>query len=126
MNPLFSLIIPVYNSEKYISSCIKSAMRQNYNTEKYEIIIINDGSNDGTAKICNRFKKNKSIKIINNIKNIGVSKSRNIGIKRASGHYIIFLDSDDELKHGALNSIEKILKNNNIDLLLSIYFKKKI
>lgn len=125
MNPFFSLIIPVYNSEKYIAGCIKSVIHQNYNSKKYEIIIINDGSKDKTSTICNKFKKNKNIKIINNIKNIGVSKCRNIGIKNASGEYIIFLDSDDELKFGALNSIEKKLKNTNVDLLLSIYLKKK-
>ena len=87
MTPLFSLIIPVYNSEKYISKCIQSVLNQNFSKEKYEIIIINDDSNDKTLNICRKYKKkNKNIKILNNKKNFGVSHSRNVGIKSVSEH----------------------------------------
>ena len=116
MAPFFSLIIPAYNSEKYISTCIKSVLSQNYSAKKYEIIIVNDGSKDGTLSICNKFgKKNKAIKILNNNKNFGVSYSRNLGIKYASGRYIIFLDSDDELKCASLSSLETLLIHNKVD-----------
>ena len=126
MAPFFSLIIPAYNSEKYISTCIKSVLSQNYSAKKYEIIIVNDGSKDGTLSICNKFrKKNKAIKILNNNRNFGVSNSRNLGIKYASGRYIIFLDSDDELKCASLSSLETLLIRNKVDLLLALQPKKK-
>ena len=87
MTPLFSLIIPVYNSEKNITECIQSVLNQNFSKEKYEIIIINDASRDNTIKVCRRYrKKNKIIKILNNKKNFGVSYSRNLGIKFAIGN----------------------------------------
>ena len=82
MNPFFSIIIPIYNSQKYFKPCLSSILGQNFNN--YEVLIVNDASNDGTKKICNNFKKLSSkIKIIENKKNLGVSVSRNKGIKKA-------------------------------------------
>ena len=120
MPPLFSLIIPVYNSEKNITKCIQSVLNQNFSKEKYEIIIINDASRDNTIKVCRRYKKkNKIVKILNNKKNFGVSYSRNLGIKFAIGKYIIFLDSDDVIKNKTLSTLENLLTNQKIDLLLT-------
>ena len=61
MTTLFSLIIPAYNSEKYISNCIQSILSQNFSKKKYEIIIINDASKDKTQRICNKFKKKTNL-----------------------------------------------------------------
>ena len=99
MNIFFSIIIPVYNSQKYFSNCLKSVISQNFSN--YEIIIIDDASKDKSKKIYKSYSKNSSkIKIVKNKKNLGVSISRNKGIKKSSGKYIIFLDSDDVLLAG--------------------------
>ena len=101
---LFSIIIPVYNSEKYVSSSVKSILKQSFSKNRYEIILINDCSNDNSKLIIENLKKKfKFIKVINNKKNYKVSYCRNIGLKKAKGKYILFLDSDDELKKNSFN-----------------------
>ena len=108
--PLFSVIIPVYNSEKYLNKCIKSVLDQKNN--KTEIIIIEDCSTDSSLKVCNSFQHNPSVNIIRHKKNLGVSISRNDGILAAKGKYILFLDSDDWLYPGCLKNIEKLITIN--------------
>ncbi len=97
----FSIIIPVFNGEKYIKECIESAVSQSFKG-KYEIIVVNDGSNDSTTKILTEFKDEK-LKIFNN-KNSGPAFSRNFGIEKARGKHIAFLDSDDILDKDALQN----------------------
>lgn len=87
-----SIIIPVYNSGKYLEKCISSIKRNK--CEEYEIIIIDDGSNDGTSEICDKYSDEFQIKVIHQ-KNSGVSNARNRGLKLARGEYITFVDSDD-------------------------------
>ncbi len=109
--PLFSIIIPLYNCEKFIEKCLLSVLSQNF--YNYEIIIINDCSKDLSLKICQKYKKKFSrIKIINQKKNKGVSSSRNLGIKSSIGEYIIFLDSDDYLDNSSLYKLSKFIENN--------------
>lgn len=113
--PLFSIIIAAYNSENYIAKTLDSIIAQTFNN--YEIIIINDGSTDNTATICNSFvEKYNFIKLINK-KNEGVAIARNIGLKIAKGNYIIFIDSDDIIFTSSLNKIHKILTSCDIDFL---------
>tara|TARA_B100001123_G_scaffold440586_1_gene579937 strand:- start:705 stop:1991 length:1287 start_codon:yes stop_codon:yes gene_type:complete len=130
MGILFSVIVPVFNSEKYVASAIKSILRQPFSKKKYEIILINDHSSDKTKLIIQSFKKKfKNIKVINNKKNYKVSYSRNIGIKSAIGKYIIFLDSDDELKKNTFNKLEKLVLTRDYDLILCLEYqsnKKRI
>ena len=79
-NILFSIIIPIHNAEKTLNRCISSISKQNFS--KLEIVLINDGSNDRSKKICNSFKRRfKNIKVFNHRKKLGVSVSRNKGIK---------------------------------------------
>lgn len=107
-----SIVIPVYNVEKYLSKCIDSVINQTYNN--IEIILIDDGSTDGSSEIC-RFYKNKYKNIIyKKIKNQGVSHARNIGLKIVSGRFIIFIDSDD------------YIDNDSIELLVSNYKKHSL
>ena len=88
-----SIIIPVYNTEKYIERCLRSILAQTY--QQFEIIIVDDGSTDGSIEICKKYAlKTSKIKIVQ-IKNSGQSVARNVGIKNASGDYICFVDSDD-------------------------------
>lgn len=98
-----SVIVPVYNGEKYIKRCIDSLLKQSY--KNYEIIIVDDGSNDNTSLICNRLcESNIKIKYIY-IDNAGVSRARNKGIQESKGEYILFVDSDDTVE---FNYIERL------------------
>lgn len=93
---LFSVIIPVYNEEEYISRCLQSLIAQTMND--YEVIIVDDGSCDHSIEICKKFQnKFRYCSIISHAKNMGTSAARNSGIKHATGSYIVFLDSDDTL-----------------------------
>lgn len=100
----FSIIIPVYNTEKYLKRCIESVLSQTY--QNFEMIIINDGSNDNSEEILKNYTSNFKIKIIKQT-NHGLSYSRNVGIRKAKGDYIIFLDSDDLIEKDLLNIINK-------------------
>lgn len=113
----FSIIIPVYNAEKYIEKCINSILEQTY--KNIEIIVVDDGSTDNSYYIC-RSLKNDQIKIIST-DNLGVSNARNIGIQNATGDYLIFVDCDDWLEDTAIQHFFEIFNNskNNYDLIIS-------
>lgn len=104
MNDLVSIIIPVYNAEKYLSACVQSALSQTY--KNIEIICVDDGSTDSSPEILNKLASdNPSIKIITQ-KNAGGGAARNKGLDNASGKYVYFFDSDDI---AASDLIEKAL-----------------
>ena len=111
-NPELSVIIPLFNSEKYIKRAILSVQNQNYTN--YELIIVNDCSIDNSIKIVNKLSRiDKRIKIINNIKNMGIFYSRCIGVLKSKGKYILTLDNDDMfLIHDTLYFINIELKKN--------------
>lgn len=102
--PKFSIIIPMYNTEKYIDKCLSSIFNQTF--KDYEVIVVNDGSSDRSVEIAQTYK----CTIINQ-KNQGLSVSRNNGVKKAKGDYIIFIDSDDFIEKDLLKEINKSLKN---------------
>ncbi len=109
-----SIIVPIYNSEKTIERCIKSLISQTY--KNIEIILIDDGSNDDSKRICQRYLNLDNIKY-NYKKNGGVSSARNIGIEKATGNYIVFVDSDDTIENNLIElMVEK--KKNNPDALI--------
>lgn len=114
-NIRFSVIIPIYNVEKYLERCINSVLEQNY--RRMEIILVNDGSTDNSLKICERYKKAFSEIVLINQKNQGQATARNIGIKASQGEYIIFLDSDDCLEKDKLKEIDAVLEKNLVDIL---------
>lgn len=117
-NKLVSIIIPVYNSEKYLCECVESVLRQTYNN--IQIILINDGSTDRSKDICDSFAiKDGRIKVIHN-NNHGVSYARNLGIENAVGEFICFLDSDDWLSPEFIETFLKDFKN-DIDLVYGGY-----
>lgn len=113
----FSIIIPVYNSEKYLSKCINTILNQSF--DNYEIIIVEDGSTDNSGEIADQLSNNDSrIKVIH-VENGGAGKARNIGIAAAKGEYILFIDSDDYIEKDSLLIIYKnILNTNKNDLYL--------
>ena len=95
MTPTFSIIVPVYNVEKYLARCVESILRQSY--RDFEVILVDDGSNDNSGIICDEFiKKDERVKVIHK-ENGGVSSARNAGLDICEGKYVGFLDSDDEI-----------------------------
>lgn len=118
---LFSIIVPVYNVEKYIEKCLSSIKRQ-INFKDYEVVVINDGSKDRSEEIVKQFcGKYDNFKLINQ-KNGGLSDARNTGIKNAKGDYIIFLDGDDYFSDNALYKLSQEIKQNNYpDIIYTFY-----
>lgn len=105
----FSIIIPVYNVEKYIKDCLESVLIQTY--DNFEVIVVNDGSTDNSQDIIDKYvKKDKRIKSFIK-KNGGLSDARNYGVSKCNGDYIVFLDSDDTINKDLLRSISDNLKN---------------
>ena len=108
---LVSVIVPVYNSSKYIEKCITSIINQTY--KNMEIIIINDNSTDNSLDIINQYK-DKRIKLINLKKTKGVANARNEGIKKSKGNYICYLDSDDYISEDKIEKQIKFMEENNV------------
>ncbi len=118
---LLSIIIPVYNLELYIERCLNSLINQI--SENVEIIIVNDGSTDKSAKICEKYcSKYPYIKYIYQ-NNAGVSNARNNGLKLAKGKYIEFVDGDDYLLPNSIPAILNKIKLNNPDIIVGDYIK---
>ena len=115
-----SFIIPVYNASKYIERCLKNLL--DYKGENVEFIIINDGSNDDSDEILKRYKKADNKKKYINKSNTGVSNSRNMGIAKATGEYIVFIDIDDYLEKNTVYNLLQIINNNHEDLYIMPYY----
>ena len=115
MNPKISIVIPIYNTAKYLPKCLDSILNQTY--KNLEIILIDDGSTDNSGKIADDYaKKDPRIKVIHQ-KNAGQSTARNAGIKKATGEYISFIDADDEIRP---DFIEKLLHAYNKDTAITV------
>lgn len=115
----FSIIIPVYNRAKYLNKCIESVLQQDYDLNKIQMILIDDGSLDRSLSICQKFaKKNKNIIVIHQ-QNQGVSVARNQGLDKADGKFILFLDSDDYLSKNVCKTIYSFFNQhqNEVDLV---------
>lgn len=112
---LLSIVIPVFNVRDYVRKCINSVLSTD-DQEAYEIIIIDDGSTDGSGDICDEYTWRRNLTVIHQ-KNGGLSAARNSGLKAAKGEYVYFLDSDDYLADGALTKLIEILKSNHLDLV---------
>ncbi|MGM8140298.1 glycosyltransferase family 2 protein [Enterococcus italicus] len=114
-----SIIIPMYNAEKSVKRCLESVLSQTY--KNIEIICVNDGSTDQTSIIVNAFGKMDSRVIQINKNNEGVSSARNFGIKKATGHFVQFLDVDDALEKNATQKMVEEMNANNLDIVLCGY-----
>ena len=93
MNKKISVIVAVYNTEKYVEKCLSSLLNQTY--QNLEIIVVEDGSTDNSKEVLKKYSHNDKIKLIYNKKNSGLSYSRNVGLENAIGDYIGYIDSDD-------------------------------
>ena len=116
-----SVIVPVYNTSKFLEKCLNSIIEQNF--KDIEIIIINDCSTDNSLKIINGFIKIDSrIILINKEKNEGLSAARNSGIEIARGEYILHIDSDDWIEENYFKNIYENAINNQADMVISDYY----
>ena len=108
---LISVIIPVYNTKKYLEQCIKSTLSQTY--DNIEIILVDDGSTDGSGDICDKYAmENSNIQVVHKL-NAGLGMARNTGLELVNGTYVAFLDSDDYISpHMIENLYKKILEEN--------------
>lgn len=114
---LVTIVVPVYNVEKYLRQCIESLVNQDY--ENVEIILVDDGSKDNSLKICEEFeKKYKNIKLIKQT-NSGVSVARNKGIENANGEWICFVDSDDYMEENMISKMMEQTKKEKFDVLIT-------
>ncbi|KAA8453752.1 glycosyltransferase [Weissella paramesenteroides] len=117
MNPLISVIIPVFNVEEYIRECVLSVLNQNFNLQKMEIIIINDGSSDNSIRnIQDLIDKHTNIRLIDQ-SNSGLASARNAGIYNASGKYISFIDSDDKVSPNFISELYSVAEEENADIV---------
>lgn len=122
MDKKVSIIIPVYNVEKYLERCIDSILNNTYNN--FEIILINDGSKDNSQEILERYYDKYPDKIIiKQQENQGPAQARNVGLEIATGEYIMFVDSDDFVQKDYIENYIKVLKEDDYDVVLGGYYK---
>lgn len=119
-NPKISVIVPVYNAEKYLSRCIDSIIAQTF--IDFELLLINDGSKDDSGDICDKYAiKDKRVKVFHK-KNGGVSSARNFGIEKSIGTYISFVDSDDEVVSSYLKTLYDNIIKSDIVFFSSVWY----
>lgn len=117
--PLLSIIIPIYNVEKYIHPCLESVFNQGLSEDEFEVILVDDGCTDNTLHVVGLFlTKNKNIHIVHQ-KNQGPASARNNGMRNAKGKFILFIDSDDLLIEQGLQNLLSIASEHSLDILKS-------
>lgn len=117
---MFSIVVPIYNVEKYLEKCIKSIGLQTFTD--YEAILVNDCSTDNSLMLAESLaSKSTQIRVIDKQKNTGLSDTRNIGIKSALGDYIVFLDSDDYIEIDTLETFSQIINKYHPDIIYGGY-----
>ena len=116
VSPLVTIIIPIYNVKSYLEECVNSVLAQTYHN--LEIILVDDGSTDGSGEMCDSFAKNDSRICVIHKPNGGQGSARNAGIAEAHGKYFVFLDSDDWITEDTIDYLVKKAEGNNLDLLL--------
>jgi len=120
---MISIIVPIYNKEGCLQTLIESVLAQSY--KDYELLLIDDGSNDSSYEICLAYsEQNKQIRAFRK-ENGGVSSARNYGIKRSRGEYLYFVDADDKLLDGCLETLMTCYSNKTIDLVLAGYVRHR-
>ena len=111
----FSIIVPVYNVEDYVIKCLDSIYNQTY--KNYEVIIVNDGSTDNSLAKVKEFCQKKKNFLVFNKTNGGLSDARNYGLKKISGDYLLFIDSDDYIEKDLLQKINEVVRQDKPDVL---------
>ncbi len=120
----FSVIIPIYNSERTIRRCLDSILRQS--RDDLQLLLINDGSNDKSGEICREYAERRPCIGYYEKKNGGVSSARNMGLDHAMGKYVLFVDSDDYVSDDYFDQIDSALQDNSPNLLLFGYYNADV
>ncbi len=121
MNPTVSIIVPVYNAQSYLQRCVDSILRQEY--EDFELLLVNDGSQDTSGSICDKYgEKDPRVQVIHK-ENTGVSDSRNLAISKARGDYLQFVDSDDWIAPEATKLLLRTARETNCDLVIADFYR---
>lgn len=117
MNPTVSIIVPVYNAEKYLCRCVDSILGQEY--QDFELLLVDDGSRDSSPEICEQYRERDSRVHVIHKENTGVSDTRNRALDVARGVYLQFVDSDDWVTADATKLLVREAKDHDCDLVIS-------
>ena len=110
---MLSVIVPVYNVQKYLDQCVESVLKQTYTD--FEVILVDDGSTDNSGKMCDDWaQKDDRIKVVHQ-KNQGLSGARNTGIDTSEGEYLVFVDSDDLIAENMFSTLMPMMTDENLD-----------
>lgn len=120
MSPKISIIIPVYNTEQYLPRCLDSVLSQSFTD--FELLLVDDGSTDESGAICDAYAERDVRLVVLHKENGGVSSARNLGMKEAKGEWICFVDSDDELLAGGLQTMVDGVSN-EVDMVMAGYYE---
>ena len=120
MNPKISIIVPVYNTEQYLSRCVDSILNQSFSD--FDLQLIDDGSRDSSGAICDEYTAKDSRVRVFHKENGGVSSARNLGLKEAKGEWVCFVDSDDELLAGGLQTMVDGISD-EVDMVMAGYYE---
>ena len=121
MNPTVSIIVPVYNAQEYLRRCVDSILGQEY--QDFELLLMDDGSTDGSAEICDSYAQADSRVRTVHKENTGVSDTRNQAISQARGTYLQFLDSDDWITPDATKLLVRTAEENGCDLVIADFYR---
>ena len=120
MDELISVIVPIYNTEKYLVECVESIRKQTYSN--IEIILVDDGSTDASIEICDGFAEKDSRVRVFHKKNEGVAVARNFGIQQSNGQYVVIVDSDDVAVDKMIEVLYTQIKENDADIAVGNYY----
>lgn len=120
MKPLVSIVIPIYNGEKYIDSCMEGLLNQTYSN--LELIVVNDGSKDTSGELCDRYAQKDSRVKVHHQENKGLSAARNAGIQQATGKYVIFFDVDDTVENNIIEDNVVLAEQNQADVVMFCFW----
>ena len=116
---MISVLVPVYNTNQYLPRCIDSILGQSFTD--FELLLIDDGSTDGSAKICDAYaEKDSRIRVLHK-ENGGVSSARNLGLNEAKGEWVVFVDSDDWISDNCIKLLTEPLRNKEFDIVVGDY-----
>lgn len=120
--PLISVVVPVYNIRDYVRKCLESIIRQSY--KNLEIIVVDDGSMDGSGEVCDKFAKIDSRVRVVHQENGGLSSARNAGLKKAKGEFVCFIDGDDYIRKDFVLDLYSATRDNNADVAVCGFNKE--
>lgn len=122
MEPLISVIVPIYNVEKFLPKCIESVLRQTY--QNLEILLVDDGAKDSSGAICDKYAQTDSRITVIHKENSGVSDTRNIAVGKAKGDYFCFIDGDDNITEDYIETMYRLASTENADFTMCSYIYK--